>query len=116
MSLGLGVRHGLWESRASDFQSPQWEFEIHNYLNMKLRVQLYFDISVLQIIDYGLCWTQVVFMLDTSENEKGSTAWPSYMTMLNQENLCSSLYASDYGVLVRAQTSNIADLLLYKLA
>lgn len=56
------------------------------------------------------------FYTNTSENEKGSTAWQSYVTMLNQENLCSSLCASDYGVLVRAKTSNIAYLLLYKLA
>lgn len=89
---------------------------IIKYLNMKLRVQLHFDIFVLQIIDHGLCWTQMAFILDTSENEKGSTAWQSYVTKLNQENLCSSLYASDYGVLVRAKPTNIAYLLLYKLA
>lgn len=56
-------------------------------------------------LTYGLCWTQVVFLLDISENEKGSTTWQSYATMPNQANLCSSLYASDYGVVVRAKTS-----------
>ena len=60
-------------------------------------------------LTYGLCWMQVVVMLDISENEKGSTAWQSLM-MPNQENLCTSLYASDYGVLVRAKTSNITHL------
>lgn len=58
----------------------------------------------------------MIFILDISENGKGSTASQSYVTMLNQENLCRSLYTSDYSVLVRAKTCNVVYLFFDKLA
>lgn len=55
---------------------------------------------VLQITDLWSVLDAGDLILDISENGKGSTAWQSYVTILNQENLCRSLYTSDYRVLV----------------